>query len=185
MGSEVNGISRRRLVISIFFPSTHTWEKEERIHYRHTSSVRRGPVGAWSLLWCPGWRGMKYGDCQHSQLLGFLLLNWLPWVTLFLPIRQLEICIDSFPFHLRVSSVKEPEKCSVCWIWANDLVYFILFFWSEYSKPFFFFFGPNIPNLFGAKQSWAQWDRTHTVDVYICIWLFFPITPSLKSGALL
>lgn len=139
MGSEVNGISRRRLVISIFFPSTHTWEKEERIHYRHTSSVRRGPVGAWSLLWCPGWRGMKYGDCQHSQLLGFLLLNWLPWVTLFLPIRQLEICIDSFPFHLRVSSVKEPEKCSVCWIWANDLVYFILFFWSEYSKPFFFF----------------------------------------------
>lgn len=48
-----------------YFYCAHTPEKknEERIHYRHMNSVRRGPVGDWFLLWYPGWKGMKWGYC--------------------------------------------------------------------------------------------------------------------------
>lgn len=72
-------------------------------------------------------------------------------MTLFLHIRQLEICIDSFPFHLRVSSIKDgavkKKKDG-----AVEMLYLL-----DMSKCFsVFFFGLNVPKIFRSQIKFSS-----------------------------
>lgn len=69
---------------------------EKRIHYGHTSLVRRS---LWEIdsNYGPGWQGMKWvGCCGSGNDLFLSLVRWLQQVTSFLQIRSLKTCIDSF-----------------------------------------------------------------------------------------
>lgn len=74
--------------------------------------------------------------------MGLLLVQSMPWffsgelasVGNFIHVRQLEICIDLFPFHLRASPMKDE---------AVDMLYLL-----DMSNALVSFFGLTVPKIF-------------------------------------